>query len=77
MAARSKTKAEEAIAALRNETGRSAIFLQLDLADLASVRRSADEFLSLEPQLNTLFNSGCAASSGRGVSALTLTRAAA
>ena len=46
LAARSATKANAAIAELKNETGKEAIFLQLDLADLPSVRQSAEQFLS-------------------------------
>ncbi|KAG8747751.1 hypothetical protein FRC10_011880 [Ceratobasidium sp. 414] len=44
-AARSKSKADKAIEWLKTETnGRTPIFLELDLADLASVRRAAEEF---------------------------------
>lgn len=46
IASRSKTKAEAAIEELKTATGREAIFLQLDLADLAAIRRAADEFLT-------------------------------
>jgi retinol dehydrogenase-12 len=46
LAARNAQKADEAIAELKNETGKEAIFLQLDLADIPAVRRSAQEFLS-------------------------------
>jgi NAD(P)-dependent dehydrogenase (short-subunit alcohol dehydrogenase family) len=49
LAARTETKANAAIADLKNETGKEAIFLQLDLADLTAVRRSAEEFLSFVP----------------------------
>jgi NAD(P)-dependent dehydrogenase (short-subunit alcohol dehydrogenase family) len=42
---RNKEKTEAAIAALKQETGREAHFLQLDLADLASVRRAAAELM--------------------------------
>ena len=49
LAARSVTKARAAIADLRNETGKEAIFLQLDLSDLLAVRKSAEEFLSCAP----------------------------
>jgi retinol dehydrogenase-12 len=45
VAGRSKEKTEAAIAALKQETGNEAHFLQLDLADLASVRRAAAELL--------------------------------
>jgi hypothetical protein len=46
LAARNATKANAAIAELKDETGKDAIFLQLDLADLTAVRKSAEEFLS-------------------------------
>lgn len=46
LAARSAQKANEAIAELKSETGKQAIFLQLDLSDLHAVRKSAQEFLS-------------------------------
>lgn len=45
MASRSKQKAEAAIAELKEDTGKEAIFLELDLGSLASVRKAADEFL--------------------------------
>ncbi|KZO91584.1 NAD(P)-binding protein [Calocera viscosa TUFC12733] len=56
LGARSVGKAKEAIEDLRQQTGREAIFLQMDLADLASVRRAAEEFLAKEEQLHVLFN---------------------
>ncbi|KAN0132336.1 NAD-P-binding protein [Lactarius tabidus] len=56
LAARNAQKADEAIAELKNETGKEAIFLQLDLADIPAVRRSAQEFLSNESQLHVLIN---------------------
>jgi retinol dehydrogenase 12 len=46
MASRSKEKAEAAIEKLRAETGKEAIFLELDLADKSSVRKAAAEFKS-------------------------------
>ena len=46
LAARSATKANAAIAELKDETGKEAIFLQLDLSDMLSVRKSVGEFLS-------------------------------
>ncbi|KZV86948.1 NAD(P)-binding protein [Exidia glandulosa HHB12029] len=58
MASRSKSKAEEAIAQLHRETGKSAIFLELDLGSLASVKQAAQTFLGLEPELHILFNNG-------------------
>lgn len=45
MASRSKDKATEAISRLKDETGKEAIFLELDLGSLASVRKAAQEFL--------------------------------
>ena len=45
LAARSKDKAEVAIRELYKETGKTAIFLKLDLASLKSVKASAEEFL--------------------------------
>ena len=46
LAARSAAKANAAIAELKQQTGKEAIFLQLDLSDMSSVRKSATEFLS-------------------------------
>jgi retinol dehydrogenase-12 len=46
LAARSAQKANEAIAELKSETGKEAIFLQLDLSDIHAVRKSAQEFLT-------------------------------
>ena len=46
LAARSPERAAKAIEELRAETGKEAIFLQLDLSDLASVRRAAEEYLA-------------------------------
>jgi len=43
MASRSKERAEEAIATLKEETGNEAIFLQLDLSSWDSVRKASDE----------------------------------
>ncbi len=47
MASRNEKKARAAIHDLRNETGREAFFLELDLADFTSVRAAASEFLRL------------------------------
>ena len=46
VAARSVSKANAAIAELKAETGKEAIFLPLDLSDIPAVRKSAKEFLS-------------------------------
>ncbi|KAJ7675290.1 hypothetical protein B0H17DRAFT_1081363, partial [Mycena rosella] len=43
------------IKSLEQETNKTAIFLQLDLADLSSVRKAA-ETLALESRLDILFN---------------------
>lgn len=59
LAARSKSKADEAIEWLKQETGgKTPIFLELDLADLSSVRKAAEEFKSKEQELHVLFNNG-------------------
>jgi NAD(P)-dependent dehydrogenase (short-subunit alcohol dehydrogenase family) len=55
LAARNAQKADEAIAELKNETGKEAIFLQLDLADIPAIRRSAQEFLSYVCHLLSLY----------------------
>lgn len=46
MASRSQQLAEVAITKLKSETGKEAIFLELDLSSLASVRKATDEFNS-------------------------------
>ncbi|KZV96235.1 NAD(P)-binding protein [Exidia glandulosa HHB12029] len=56
IAARSRTKAEAAIAALKQETGREALFLELDLASLSSVHHAATKFLAKEKELHVLYN---------------------
>ena len=57
LACRSREKGEAAAARIRAETGRDAAsFLPLDLADLASVRRCAAEFLALGQELHVLLN---------------------
>lgn len=45
MASRSRSKAEKAIEELKMDTGKEAIFLELDLASYASIHKAADEFL--------------------------------
>ena len=45
LAARNRTKAREAIDQLKEETGKEASFLELDLASLEKVRSAAEEFL--------------------------------
>ncbi|KAH9945581.1 NAD(P)-binding protein [Amylocystis lapponica] len=56
MASRNRDKACAAVQELRAETNREAIFLELDLSNLASVRKAAEEFLSHETELHVLFN---------------------
>ncbi|KZO97300.1 NAD-P-binding protein [Calocera viscosa TUFC12733] len=59
MASRSPDRARPVIDQLKKATGKSNIYLlQLDLADLYSVRKAADEFLRKESQLHMLFNNG-------------------
>ncbi|KAJ7464506.1 NAD-P-binding protein [Mycena latifolia] len=57
MAARSSAKATEAIESITKETGKSPIFLEIDLADLDSVEKAAQTFLENETRLDVLYNS--------------------
>ncbi|EPQ56499.1 NAD P-binding protein [Gloeophyllum trabeum ATCC 11539] len=56
IAARNQEKSEQAIKDLEQQTGKTALFLKLDLADLHSVKAAAEEFKSKESQLHVLFN---------------------
>ena len=56
LAARNKSRAEAAIVSLKQETGRKAVFLELDLSSMASIKRAAQEFQSKERVLHVLFN---------------------
>ncbi|KAJ7114938.1 NAD-P-binding protein [Mycena epipterygia] len=58
LAARSPSKAKDAIAQLEAETSKRAEFLEIDLADLRSVRKAAEDFLARESRLDILFNNG-------------------
>ncbi|KAG6808463.1 hypothetical protein H0H92_004035, partial [Tricholoma furcatifolium] len=58
IAARNKEKTEAAIEDLKAATGKEAIFLKVDLADLPSIKAGAEEFLSKEKELHVLFNNG-------------------
>ncbi|KAJ2929751.1 hypothetical protein H1R20_g7318, partial [Candolleomyces eurysporus] len=49
IATRSQEKTEKAIEDLKNETGKEAIFLKLDLANLKSIKAAAEEFLRFAP----------------------------
>jgi len=51
-------KAQAAIEDLQAQTGKEAIFLKLDLADLKSVKAAALEFQEKEKELHILFNNG-------------------
>ena len=44
---------------LKEETGKDALFLCLDLADLKSIKIAAEEFLGKEKELHILFNNAC------------------
>ncbi|OAX43192.1 NAD(P)-binding protein [Rhizopogon vinicolor AM-OR11-026] len=56
LACRDTAKGEAAISELKHSTGREAILLQLNLANLQSIKAAAEEFLSKEPVLHVLFN---------------------
>jgi len=56
IACRSQEKAEGAISDLEQMTGKKAIFLHLDLADLRSINASVADFLCKEKSLHILFN---------------------
>jgi NAD(P)-dependent dehydrogenase (short-subunit alcohol dehydrogenase family) len=57
IACRSRDKGEAAVASITAGTGSDTVaFLQLDLADLASVQRCAADFLALEQPLHVLLN---------------------
>ncbi|KAJ2930912.1 hypothetical protein H1R20_g6176, partial [Candolleomyces eurysporus] len=59
LAARNKSKAEAAIASLKQDTrckDENIVLLELDLADLDSIERAAKEFRSKEGELHMLFN---------------------
>lgn len=59
MAARSEAKATAAIEELKTSTKKDNIhWLRLDLGDLTSVRRAAEEFMEKETELHVLFNNG-------------------
>jgi NAD(P)-dependent dehydrogenase (short-subunit alcohol dehydrogenase family) len=56
IAARNQEKTEAAIKDLKEQTGKEALWLKLDLADLAAVKAAAQEFLSKENELHILYN---------------------
>lgn len=56
LACRSEEKGKAAAEAIEREVGGSVQFLQLDLSDLASVKRASEEFLCREEPLHLLVN---------------------
>ncbi|KAK1234546.1 short-chain alcohol dehydrogenase [Marasmius sp. AFHP31] len=56
VACRSSEKGESAIGRLREETGKDAHFLRLDLSSFVSIEQAAQEFLRSEKFLHILFN---------------------
>ncbi|KAJ7892850.1 NAD-P-binding protein [Mycena olivaceomarginata] len=58
-ATRNEIKGKEAVEKITKETGKSPVFLKLDLADLDSIQAAASEFLSKEIRLDVLYNSAC------------------
>ncbi|CCF53322.1 hypothetical protein NDA11_001422 [Ustilago hordei] len=57
MAARTESKAQEAIQKIKQQVPDADIhFLQLDLTELAAVRKAADDFVSREQRLDILLN---------------------
>jgi len=58
MASRNKVKAEDAIKELKQMTGKEALFLALDLANLRSIKSAVEEFKLKEKELHILFNNG-------------------
>ncbi|KAG2137894.1 uncharacterized protein EDB93DRAFT_1339186 [Suillus bovinus] len=56
IACRDEAKGRAAIRDLQKSTGKEACFLQLNLANLKSIKASGEEFLRREPVLHVLFN---------------------
>ncbi|KAF8512182.1 NAD-P-binding protein [Gautieria morchelliformis] len=56
LAGRSPARCADAVKQLKDDTGREPVVLNLDLADLPSVRRGAEEFLAKEERLDILYN---------------------
>ncbi len=57
MASRTESKAQEAIQKIKQTLPNADIhFLQLDLTELAAVKKAADDFLSREKRLDILLN---------------------
>ncbi|KAI0123776.1 hypothetical protein BJ170DRAFT_674699 [Xylariales sp. AK1849] len=69
MMARSEEKTKKAIASIKTALPTSSgelVFLRLDLADLPSIKTSAQEFLRREQELHVLFNNAGVAYPGQG-----------
>ena len=61
IAARDENRAQKTIDDLKDKTGKQSIFfLRLDLADLPSIKTTAEEFTSKETKLHTVYNNGLA-----------------
>lgn len=59
IAARDENRAQKTIDELKEKTGKQSIFfLRLDLADLPSIKTTAQGFTSKETKLHTLYNNG-------------------
>ncbi|THU86142.1 NAD-P-binding protein [Dendrothele bispora CBS 962.96] len=58
LVARDENKAQAVIDEYTKITGRTAIFLKIDLADLHSIKAAVKEFLSKEKELHVLYNNG-------------------
>ena len=57
MASRTESKAQEAIEKIKKAVPNADIhFLQLDLTELAAVRKAAEEYMSREKRLDILLN---------------------
>jgi len=59
IATSSEEESQKAIEELKRASGRISVsFLQLDLADLVSVKTAGEEFIGKETELHTLYNNG-------------------
>ncbi|EJF62090.1 NAD(P)-binding protein [Dichomitus squalens LYAD-421 SS1] len=57
IAGRNPQRVNEAIEDLKKETGKEALFLQVDLGDLTTIQPAVESFMSQEQRLDVLFNS--------------------
>jgi retinol dehydrogenase-12 len=56
---RSSEDGQRAVEELKQATGKEPVFfIQLNLADLLSVKAAAEEFIGKEQELHTLYNNG-------------------